>query len=70
MKRCYVQSNPFHLNKLCFFGYLARKIFPLKIFSDEAIFENLFFTNFHFTLVKNSSACCGLNFDATDLPNS
>ena len=30
----------------------------------------LFFTNFHFTLVENSSACCGLNFDATDLPNS
>ena len=29
-----------------------------------------FFTNFHFTLVKKASACCGLNFDATDLPNS
>ena len=28
------------------------------------------FFNFHFALVKLLSACCGLNFDATDLPRS
>ena len=26
------------------------------------------FFNFHFSLVTLLSACCGLNFDATDLP--
>ena len=32
VKWCYVQSNPFHLNKLCFFWVLPPKNFPVENF--------------------------------------
>ena len=49
---------------------MPRKKFLLKIFGYGVIYEKICFSLISASACKkNVVACCGLNFDATDLPN-
>ena len=66
-RRCfpmYIVYPPFHL--LCPSQYIS---LPPPIAGRRAK-KVSFFTNFHCHCKMISSACCSLNFDATDLPNN